>query len=528
MTSNKRSKTKRPNDFTEVATNKRRKIGQPSPQYVIPPQNRLQEVDVSADRLNTKFWSTVTAYIETGASVEAETQRWQYLLENLYIIGRGTREQHGKVNGTIARSTLSLLQTAYRAPPYRAPTKSTADLQSSRSEDDEEEDESEDEDEFEDESEIDDEDESEYDDENEHEYEGRSYHAISTQTLSTGITKSTKRRMNTLSSPEGVPTWHSTWSLIIQPHISSSWAEGLTGVVHQSFSYESVNDLVKLLDDLYHSKQTIALNNGTKTQQSLRLVEDQAREVAVGFKVLWGVTESAALSQSRELFAYHDLGLAILKLEAELDQMDRVPSDQLGDLTRKYLASHSQETHRRETDDSGARFLTGHLLEIMGYRKVYGYTNAEIKEKKRFMKAQVMMAKNIKAFVDVFGEGCLLLMWKSMWSSVLDQMPHKIVKRLLEKLAAEEPELLKVTQSAGRLVNYVTDKRMTAEMPEIVIHAQEVPIEQRSALSLERLLGPSKEGEALASLFADSGEEDDETNKHRGIASFLNQVSGCI
>ncbi|KAG9597710.1 hypothetical protein KCU77_g4177, partial [Aureobasidium melanogenum] len=283
-----------------------------------------------------------------------------------------------------------------------------------------------------------------------------------------------------------------------------------------------------MLNDLHRIKEIIAINNATKTQQSLRYVKDQAGEVAVRSKGLWTTAESAALSQSRELFAYHDLGVAIFELEAELDQIDQVPLDQRGDLARKYLARRDRGTLRRETDETRAKFLTRRLLKVMGCSKTYGYTKAEIKEKKQFMEAQMKTADNLKAFVDVFGKGCLLLMGKTIRPSVLDQMSHKIVKPLLEKLAAEEPELLRVTQSAGRLVNYVMDKRMTVDMPDIVIYAQEVPVEQRSALTLEKLLGPSKQDEALASLFADPGDEDDETNKYRGIASFLDQVSRCI
>jgi hypothetical protein len=64
-----------------------------------------------------------------------------------------------------------------------------------------------------------------------------------------------------------------------------------------------------------------------------------------------------------------------------------------------------------------------------------------------------MTAKGVKVFVDVFGEGALLLMRKSPWQFALDQVSNKTIRLLLEKLAANKAELCKISKFAGAVVS---------------------------------------------------------------------------
>ncbi|KAG9516382.1 hypothetical protein KCU93_g9179, partial [Aureobasidium melanogenum] len=252
----------------------------------------------------------------------------------------------------------------------------------------------------------------------------------------------------------------------------------------------------------------IAINNGSNTVEDLKSSYDQAQEVALKYKALWSATESAALSQYSELFAYHELGIVLCRLEAELDQIDHVPVNQLGGFARKYLESRRQGSRLRDTDITRANFVPQHLLEVLGYGKESGRSDAEVKEKKRLLKSQRMTAKNIKAFVDYFGEGCLLLMSKSPWPSALPQVSDTTVKPLLEKLAAEEPELREIAQLAGSIVKYAKDKRQIAEMPKVLIRAQKLEVEQRSRFTVKELLSPP-ESEEQDELTSDETSDDE-------------------
>lgn len=187
--------------------------------------------------------------------------------------------------------------------------------------------------------------------------------------------------------------------------------------------------------------------------------------MALRYKALRSATESAALSQCGELFAYHELGLALCRLEAELDHIGQVPVKELGDFARKYAENRGQGPRLRDTEKTRAMFVPQHLLEVLAYGKGSGHFEAEIKEKKRLLKSQRMTAKNMKAFVDCFGEGCLLLMFKSPWLSALDQVSDKTVRPLLEKLVAEEPEPREIAQLAGVVVKYVKDRHRLLTCP---------------------------------------------------------------
>ncbi|KAG9621992.1 putative MFS monosaccharide transporter, partial [Aureobasidium melanogenum] len=130
----------------------------------------LTEVDVSAERLDLKFWSTAAAYLHSGDGPAADTARRQHMLENLYNLGKAQQKQHGFVSGTIALATLKMAYTASRAPAFqkkKGTTKASkgtmaaskdvpSDEDDDSEEDDSEEDDSEEDDSEEDDSEEDD------------------------------------------------------------------------------------------------------------------------------------------------------------------------------------------------------------------------------------------------------------------------------------------------------------------------------------------------------------------------------------
>ncbi|KAH0122679.1 hypothetical protein KCU67_g17941, partial [Aureobasidium melanogenum] len=121
--------------------------------------------------------------------------------------------------------------------------------------------------------------------------------------------------------------WHTTWSTILEPYVNSSWAIGLNDVITRMFTYDGVDDLVRLLQDLYRTKDAIAINNATKSKASLKANDTDAPacDVVLRFKELWDAQESTGMSKIRELLAYHDLGQALHDLESQLDQINLVP-----------------------------------------------------------------------------------------------------------------------------------------------------------------------------------------------------------
>ena len=161
--------------------------------------------------------------------------------------------------------------------------------------------------------------------------------------------------------------------------------------------------------------------------------------------------ESVTMARYKELFAYLDLALSPLALETQLDQIGKVPDDELGDVARRYLGSRQKRS--RDTLVTRATFVARHLLDVLGYNTATGHSEVEVKEKTRLLKAQKMTAKTIAAFVGVFGEGALLLMRKSVWQSTLDQVSDKTIKPLLEDLVRREPKPRKLAELVGKIVN---------------------------------------------------------------------------
>ncbi|KAG9551496.1 hypothetical protein KCU79_g13231, partial [Aureobasidium melanogenum] len=264
--------------------------------------------------------NTVTVFINNGSDVEDQTLRWQNLLENMHLIGTAQRKKTGAVNGQIPLSALESLQNASKALPYekaqkeKKPSKSKPIVSESEDEDNN----------------------SDSDDVDDHESELEDTPSKSTrkstrfqgpatppQTPPEQAIKSKTTGSRVLPPREGA--WRSTWISIMRPHSTAGWAVGFTNVLTRTFTHESVDDIVKFLDKLYRTKSSVAINHGSKSVQSLRNSEDQARQVALKFKALWSAVESAALSQCYELFAYHELGLALCQLEAELDEIEEVP-----------------------------------------------------------------------------------------------------------------------------------------------------------------------------------------------------------
>lgn len=305
----------------------------------------------------------MSAFIQSGATVEAQTIRWLHIARDLWEIGVAQKDKNHDVDGQIAQSTLNMLYSVSIAPPYRrkemSPEPSPISANELHADQDVQDDQNEAEEHLD----------SGYDEHSSKvSRQGVRLHASgkSPQMPAVQAKKSTKKRAVTLVSQKEVPNWHSIWSLAMQPHNSTTWAAGLTGVVTRTFSHDSVNNLVQFLEDLYRTKDVIAINNGSRAVEDLRMENDQAREVALKYKALWSISESAALSQYSELFAYYELGIALCRLEAELDQIDHVPINQLGDFALKYLENRRQGSRLRDTYTTRANFVPQHLLGLLG------------------------------------------------------------------------------------------------------------------------------------------------------------------
>ncbi|KAH0344476.1 hypothetical protein KCU83_g8339, partial [Aureobasidium melanogenum] len=310
-------------------------------------QDILPGVDVTAPDMGTTFWYTVVVFINNGSVVEDQTSRWQSFLENMHLIGTAQRKKTGAVNGQIPLSALKSLQNASKALPYqkaekeKKPPKSKPIVSESEDEDEEDEDNNDNAD--------------NHNSEDEKTPSKSTRHSRRSQSPATppqtppeqGI-KSKTKGSRVLSPREGA--WCSTWISIMQPHSTAGWAAGFTNVLSRTFTHESVNDIVKFLDELYRTKNSVAINNGSKSVQALENSKDQARQVVLKFKALWSAAESAALSQCYKLFAYHELGIALCQLEAELDEIEEVPVDQLGGFARKYLQDRGPGSRRRDTE----------------------------------------------------------------------------------------------------------------------------------------------------------------------------------
>lgn len=175
----------------------------------------------------------------------------------------------------------------------------------------------------------------------------------------------------------------------------------------------------------------------------------------MGYKALWSALEVATMSKSRELFAYSILGKTLCALEEELDDIGNKPEIQLGDFARLYLEDRRSKPR---SPDARVKFLARHIQEALDFGKQSNHSKEEVTEKTRVIKAQRMTAKGVKVFVDVLGEGALLLMRKFSWQFALDQVSDKTIRPLLEKLAANKAELYNIPKLAGVVVKYAETK----------------------------------------------------------------------
>ena len=406
-------------------------------------------------------------------------------MKNVFLLGESKKKEQGSVNGSISYSALKLVLSASVAPPHQASQKTTKPAKTTTVSEPE----------------------NPGSDEDEDEDFGQTALATpprmpAAQSRPSGPSRHKKKDVTI---PRGMEKWHASWSICIKPHENAGWAAGMTGILEHMFSYESVDDLVRLANELYRTKDTIAVNRAAKTLADVRKIKSPVRIVAQRFKALWSAIESSTMSQCREISAYYDLGLSLQELEAQLDQVDKVPHDQLEGLAREYLDTRGGRA--RDTAVTRMTFLARHLLDVLGYGASSGHSEEDIKEKTRLLKAQKMTAKNMCLFVTVFGEGSLLLMRKSVWQSTLDQVSDKTIKPLLEKLVDREPELQKVVGLAGRIVKY-TKSGVLEEVPKTIIRAQELDPGARRKLSLVELLGHAKEKTTALSMF--SGHESDD------------------
>ncbi|TIA30131.1 hypothetical protein D6C79_09748 [Aureobasidium pullulans] len=454
--SSTRSSRKRPNDVVDQQEgHKRQKL--PVLQSE-PASDLLHGVDVSADRLNTKFWSTVSAFIDNGTTLEDKTMRWQHAVKNLYIIGRNQKEEHGTIDGGIAPATLKLLQSTAEAVPYHrkqtAPT-TTAAVQEQVEVDEE--------------------------DPTPTRTRNRRRELLTPPPTPESASKAAVR----ISPRSPASTWPMIWQRITTTYKDTKWVAGVSNVLTHMFTHNCVDDVVKLAKKLYETRDIVALNNATKTKTQLRHSKDEAQSVAVQYKALWEAMKSSALSKHFGTSKDSSIRSAT------------TPGNSSWRIAVKGLASAA-----RDTPETRSTFLAQYYLEL------------------RLVKAQRMTANNIKSLIDAFGEGFLILLCGSTWASALDQVSHKTLKPLLEKLAGKEPELRKVAEMAENILKYAANKGLMTEMPKIIIRAQELTRKQRGKLSLTELLGPSEADSQAASMFGehniseDAGEDDpdDEAN----------------
>ncbi|TIA03778.1 hypothetical protein D6C82_01515, partial [Aureobasidium pullulans] len=292
-----------------------------------PTLNLLEEVDVSADRLNTKFWSTVSVFIDNGATLEDKIMRWQHALKNLYyIIGRHQKEEHGTFDGGITPETLKLVQSAAEAVPYhrkqKAPTTKAA---------------------VQEQVELDEQDPTPTRTRN------RRGEPLTPPPTSESASKAAVR-----TSPRSTAsTWPMFWQRMATTYKESKWVAGVSKVLTHMITHNGVDDVVKLTNKLYETRDIVALNNATKTKTQLRYSKDEAQSVAVQYKALWEAMESSALPKCMTLLANRNLGQALRDLERQLDQIDDDSGQQqLGDFARLYLENRSQGTRLRDTPET--------------------------------------------------------------------------------------------------------------------------------------------------------------------------------
>ncbi|THZ03581.1 hypothetical protein D6C93_02941 [Aureobasidium pullulans] len=112
-----RAPPKQPNGAVEDTQSNKRQRHEP---------DLLEGVDVFADRLSTKSWATVSAYISHGPNIEERTIRWQHMLKNMHIIGQAQKREQKTANGSTAPTALKHLQSATEASPLQKRSKNTS------------------------------------------------------------------------------------------------------------------------------------------------------------------------------------------------------------------------------------------------------------------------------------------------------------------------------------------------------------------------------------------------------------------
>ncbi|TIA24816.1 hypothetical protein D6C81_02337 [Aureobasidium pullulans] len=436
-----RAPPKQPNGAVEETQSNKRQRHEP---------DLLEGVDVFADRLSTKFWATVSAYISHGPNIEERTIRWQHMLKNMHIIGQAQKREQKTANGSTAPTALKHLQSATEASPLQKRSKNTSkatrtDTQVAADVDDSS--------------------------DNVSETDGPTTPSVRQRNrvqipATPPQTPSPRRKTGAGMALEHQHNWRTAWESYIESHAITKWASGITNVLTDMFSHQSVDDIVRLTADIYQAKESITLHNSTITHTQVLSIKDGARGVALGYRALWSASEVATMSKSRELCAYSTLGKTLCALEEELDDIGNKPEIQLGDFT----------------PDARVEFLARHILDILGFGKQSNHSKEEVTEKTRVIKAQRMTAKGVKVFVDVFGEGALLLMRKSPGSLHLIRS-DKTIRPLLEKLAANKAELCKISELA-RAVHHGIDLANDLELGDDAfqpVQSEDVGVESQSS-----------------------------------------------
>ncbi|THW81680.1 hypothetical protein D6D17_09583 [Aureobasidium pullulans] len=423
-----RAPPKQPNDAVEDTQSNKRQRHEP---------DLLEGVDVSADRLSTNFWATVSAYISHGPNVEERTIRWQHMLKNMHIISQTQKREQKTANGSIDPAALKHLQSATEASPLQKRSKNTSkatrtDTQVAADVDDSS--------------------------DNVSETQGPTTPSVRQRNrvqipATPPQTPSPRRKTGSGMALEHQHNWRTAWDSY---RITRYYEMGIRH--HKCPCIYSVDDIVRLTSEIYQAKESITLHNSTITHKQVLSIKDEAKGVALGYKALWSALEST-------------LGKTLYALEEQLDDIGSKPENQLGEFARLYLEDRRSKPRSRETPDARVKFLARHILEVLGFGKQSNHSKEEVTEKTRVIKAQRMTAKCVKVFVDVFGEGALLLMRKSPWQSALDQVSDKTIRPLLEKLAANKAELCKISKLAGVVVKYAETSKSVAKMPRIIMRA---------------------------------------------------------
>ncbi|THW64600.1 hypothetical protein D6D20_02810 [Aureobasidium pullulans] len=317
---------KQPNGAVEDTQSNKRQRHEP---------DLLEGVDVFADRLSTKFWATVSAYISHGPNIEERTIRWQHMLKNMHIIGQTQKREQKTANGSIDPAALKHLQSATEASPLQKRSKGTSkatrtDTQVAADVNDSS--------------------------DNVAETEGPTTPSVRQRNrvqipATPPQTPSPRRKTGSgmgRMALEHQNNWRTAWDSYIESHATTKWASGITNVLAYMFSHQSVDDIVRLTADIYQAKESITLHNSTITHTQVLSIKDGAKGVALGYKALWSALEVATMSKSRELFAYSTLGKTLCALEEQLDDIGSKAEIQLGEFAHLYLEDRRSKPRSRE------------------------------------------------------------------------------------------------------------------------------------------------------------------------------------